>query len=535
MITWLVVSAVALVGVGLGYGLGAFDSLSGPISPPALAQGAAIPVTDDTYTTTADPEANAGTEPELKAGGANSAVAVTYVRFEASKTVDSAKLRLPIAKIAADEVVEVSQVDSQWNETNLVASNAPSFGAVLDSQSVKTSDTYVEFTVSAIKQGAVAFAVTTPSSANQISFNSRQSQIDAPSLQLGSSGGQTPATESQSLLDGKCQVQQKLVPSCGSLQGVAPGAHSGDSKPDALRGFESRTGHGQHIYHSYHRGNGELFPTKDEIALTNEKQPRVLFINWKPQGASWAAIANGDPDTDAYLDKLASHLKTNFDKPFFFTVHHEPEDDVDPSKDSGYTAADYAAMFRHVIERLRANGVDKMVSVMVYMAYLKWTKQPWHSQLYPGDDVVDWVGWDTYGYSEPGYGYGDFAELVNRVDAADPGWPGFYRWAANSFPDKPLMVAEWGVWYSEDNRRHQGDVFASAAAQLALFPRIKALVYFESENAEGRNSSVDADPHGLDAYRRLAGSRHFSVGLGLSQLPRSSYFLILFRGEQFAS
>ena len=28
--------------------------------------------------------------------------------------------------------------------------------------------------------------------------------------------------------------------------------------------------------------------------------------------------------------------------------------------------------------------------------------------------MVDWIGFDTYSYSEPGYGHGDFAELLNR-------------------------------------------------------------------------------------------------------------------------
>ena len=49
--------------------------------------------------------------------------------------------------------------------------------------------------------------------------------------------------------------------------------------------------------------------------------------------------------------------------------------------------------------------------------------------MYPGDDVVDWIGFDTYAYSDPGYGHGDFAELLNRRMASRPNWPGFYNWA----------------------------------------------------------------------------------------------------------
>ena len=49
-------------------------------------------------------------------------------------------------------------------------------------------------------------------------------------------------------------------------------------------------------------------------------------------------------------------------------------------------------MFRYVINRLRADGVTNLVSVMVLMAYMPWIRQSWLDDLYPGDDVVDWVG-----------------------------------------------------------------------------------------------------------------------------------------------
>ena len=96
-------------------------------------------------------------------------------------------------------------------------------------------------------------------------------------------------------------------------------------------------------------------------------------------------------------------------------MHHEAEDNVREKKGSGYTAEDYSAMYRYVVKRLRAHG----------------RRQPGHrpgahgvrpahharsgsSEMYPGNDVVDWIGFDTYAYSDPGYGHGDFAELLNR-------------------------------------------------------------------------------------------------------------------------
>jgi len=310
-----------------------------------------------------------------------------------------------------------------------------------------------------------------------------------------------------------CTTGDKLIPTCGALVGVAAGAHTSRPKEQAFLEFESTVEQTQQIYHAYERGNARLFPTADQIALTEDPaHPRTLFINWKPQGATWAEIAAGDPDTDAYLDRLAAHISTDFDKPFFFTVHHEPENDVVQKAGSGMEAADYAAMFRYVVERLRADGVDQLVSVMNYMGYLKWVEKPWHEALYPGDDVVDWIGLSGYGQSLHDDGQSDFGEIVDQTKG-ESAWPGFYHWVAKEHPTKPMMLAEWGVFHEERYPDHQAAVFAAARYQMAHYPRLKAIVYFESPDAEGRNSEVHLDQDALDAFRDLMQSPFFDVRL----------------------
>lgn len=302
------------------------------------------------------------------------------------------------------------------------------------------------------------------------------------------------------------------------LWGVAPGAHSSTPRHVALDEFEEKTGRKQVIYHAYHRGT-EIFPTEKERQIARD---RLLFLNWKPQGATWAEIAQGDPDTEAYLDRLADHIKSTFGEPFFFSVHHEPENDVDPRAGSGFTAEDYAAMYRHAILGLRARGVTNLVSTMVYMAYVPLNAEPWFESLYPGDDVVDWVGWDAYAHSEPGeYGFGDFAEMMNRRSSSRPSWPGFYNWAAERHPDKPLMVSEWGVWHASGNPSHRAHFYGTVGRQMPLFPRVKAMVYFDTpRDQRGRDSRVDRTPDGLAAYRTLGQERMFQVRLSQIRLSQ---------------
>ncbi|WP_412739224.1 glycoside hydrolase family 26 protein [Krasilnikovia sp. MM14-A1259] len=323
-------------------------------------------------------------------------------------------------------------------------------------------------------------------------------------------GGVTPRAAAA----GNCHTGAKLVPTCGVLWGVAPGAFTDVPGATALATFERKTGRHQDIYHAYHQGIKQLFPTPAEIAIARQPgRERLLLINWKkPYTTSWAKIAKGDPATDAFLDRLAVHINSTFREPFFFTVHHEGEDNVRPRAGSGYTAKDYAAMYRHVVLRLRAHGVTNLVTVLVHMAYVPHTT--WFDDMYPGDDVVDWIGMDSYSYADPGYGHGDFTEMLNRQSSARPTWPGFYAWAARKHPTKPLMVAEWGVWASRRNPTYQAAFYRAVGAQISRFPRIRAMVYFETpHNQDKRDSRVDSTPASLAAYRWLGSLPTFQVAV----------------------
>jgi hypothetical protein len=323
-------------------------------------------------------------------------------------------------------------------------------------------------------------------------------------------GGPRPARAAGG---GPCRTGVKLVPTCGVLWGVAPGAFTDKRGVQALTAFEEKTERHQDIYHAYHRGQRQLFPTRQEISIARQRgKSRVLFLNWKPTGASWAAIARGDQRTDAYLDRLAPYIRKNFPEQFFFAVHHEAEDNIKEKAGSGYTAKDYAGMYRHVVKRLRAHGVDNIVTVLVHMAYVPHTTQTWFDDMYPGDDVVDWIGFDTYAYSDPGYGHGDFAELLNRRSGLTPDWPGFYNWAARKHPGKPLMVAEWGVWSSKRNPSHKAEFYREVGRQIGRFPNIRAMVAFDTpHNQQGRDSRVDTSAASLQAYRWLGNLPVFQV------------------------
>jgi beta-mannanase len=140
------------------------------------------------------------------------------------------------------------------------------------------------------------------------------------------------------------------------------------------------------------------------------------------------------------------------------------------------------------------------------------TTKKWFEAMYPGNDVVDWIGFDTYAYSDPGYGHGDFAELLNRTASNRPTWPGFYNWATTRHPNKPLMVAEWGVWSSKRNPKHKAEFYTEVGQQISKFSKIRAMVHFDTpHNQDGRDSRVDATRESLAAYRKLGNLPVFQV------------------------
>jgi len=298
------------------------------------------------------------------------------------------------------------------------------------------------------------------------------------------------------------------------LWGAAAGGFTQTPRDEALKSWEALTGRTATIYHTYHKGD-EKFPTAAEIAMTKDPaKPRVLLLNWKvAYNTTWAKVAAGAQNTR--IDNWAAYVKKTYPtQRFFLALHHEPENDVDATAGSGMTAKDYAAMYRHVITRLRAAGVTNMVNVVAYMGNEKWMAQSWWKDLYPGDDVVDWIGLDSYVSVEKGYyHYGDMGDLLDRKPSG--GGLGWYDHMVKNHPAKPIMVAEWGMYHRVKYPTDKGPAFNTVVPELAAHPAIKAVVYFDTaaDDEGDRNIAVDSTPSSLAAFRNVAADPMFKVTL----------------------
>ncbi len=477
-----------------------------------------LKATGDAYVSASAPASNYGTADTLRVSGKTGQVKTSYVSFTVpatpGRTVTKAELilnrtgrHLPVTTLRVADVV-----GAKVNETSVTAANAPKPGAVLATAATTTTTASVAFTVTAAtkKPGSVMFTVSSPVTTDVLQFASREAGATGPQLILTTTATTKPPTTKPPTTKppAKCTVSAKLVPSCARWLGIAAQAYSGLPAATTLAHDEAFTGSDFALSHQY-KTNATLFPTAADIAIAQQPgHNRVLLENWKPAtDKTWAQVANGA--ADARIDAEAAYLKSHFDLPFFLAVWHEPENDVNTAPGSGMTVADYRAMYRHVILRLRADGATKFVSVMNYMGFGRWNSML--DGLYPGDDVVDWIAYDPYQTNNAsGLAGHDFADMVNR---GYQGGKGFYTWATTTHPTKPLMLAEWGGLYNPANPTGQAAFFKTVTTQIASFPALKALVYFDIDtkyhNINGMGTTPDSSPTSLTAWKTLVTNAAF--------------------------
>ncbi len=555
------VSVLAAVLTGAGTAIGA------PAAAGA-ATGAELTVSagDDTYTSSGRRSAVFGAEDKLVVGRLAGDVKISFLKFAvpAGAPVTGARLKLTTIGDVTGKVTVSRVLDNAWTEKKLTSATAPALGLPVATVAPKSTASELVFDLGAeiTGPGTYSLAVQSSATAAVTRFRSAEAKFGRPALIVTTAPAtEAPATEAPAPVETPaeeptvapvettspapttpapttpaatapapttpapttpapttpapakgCTTDAMLVPSCGVLWGGAAGGFTDAPRDQALIDWEKTSGRTATIFHTYHKGD-EPFPTKAEIAMTRDAaRPRVLLLNWKiAYGSTWAKVAKGEQDKR--IDAFAARVKATYNEKFFLVLNHEPENDVIARAGSGWEAKDFAAMYRHTILRLRAKGVTNAINVMAYMGNEKWMSQSWWKDIYPGDDVVDWMGLDSYVSAEKGYyHYGLFADLLDRKGKTGPG---FYDWAVTK--RKPLMVAEWGAYHRIGKPADKAPAYNSVRPELAKRPLIKAIVHFDTEHDDegDRDISITSTRTGLAAFRKLAADPIFNVTLKL--------------------
>ncbi|WP_052397187.1 glycoside hydrolase family 26 protein [Streptomyces sp. NRRL F-5123] len=239
----------------------------------------------------------------------------------------------------------------------------------------------------------------------------------------------------------------------------------------------------------YYQGWDEPFSAED--AELSYEQGALPLVTWEPQGRSRAAdqpqyslkkIASGA--FDAYIITFARQVKAT-GQPVVLRFAHEMNGDWYPwsEQHSGNSPGDYVRAWRHVHDLFQAVGSTQVIWVWSPNV-LRGTKNVALEPLYPGDQYVDWIGIDGYGFGEKTAG----EVLQPTVDTV------------RRFSRKPILLTETGSAPGPQQAGWTADLFR----WIKSTPNVIGFVWFQHSQDEGGQYDYrfDIDPRTRAAFRQ---------------------------------
>lgn len=327
----------------------------------------------------------------------------------------------------------------------------------------------------------------------------------------------------------ECANSEILAPCEGALLGS-----SGDfrdelgnevNKIDTFLAAETQIGRRYDVFHDFLSNNDWNTIETNGFPYSSKLQGlvaggRILFINWKNERGpnEWTAIATGSQD--ATIEATARAFAA-FGQKVFLTFYHEPEDNIkkaspDDIEQQYALCRDYSDAFRYLHDKFVELGATNVVWVWDMQGFSDWFPY-YENGLYPGNDVVDWVGFNKYNW----YGckvdkWTSFEETL----ASPMAW--LNANAALVDQDKPVMIGEFSTEenmpVATNSDETKGDWFRSIPSVLAnSYPRIKAMVMFDTEGRDAVNVEpqfcywgIDSSPDALQGFSDMAANPYFN-------------------------
>ncbi|KRF34625.1 glycoside hydrolase family 26 protein [Nocardioides sp. Soil805] len=251
---------------------------------------------------------------------------------------------------------------------------------------------------------------------------------------------------------------------------------------------------------SYYWGYGDVFPAAPELAHSRGGTRDVL-LSWDMGETRFVEWSRGDHD--AYLDQIAEAALAY---PYDVYVRPWPEMNGDwqsfqPTRDGGKayggTPTEFVAAWRHVVDHLRAAGVDNLKWVFnpTVDTYAETTRV---GDIWPGAGYVDVLGLDGFNWGKDSL-WGEWRSFTAVFKKQ-------YQRLTRLHPTAPVWICEVG---SKEPRRQDGaprDHRRSKARWITdmmsarAFPRIDTVVWFNE--AKERDWRIESSRGSLRAMRR---------------------------------
>lgn len=293
------------------------------------------------------------------------------------------------------------------------------------------------------------------------------------------------ASEAISQTPVNCQPNNILVNPCRPWLGAAADGYPGvaSDSESQFEYLEQLTGRKLDIFHDYHPP-GSLPLNSAEIYFA-ERANTYIYVNWKP-ASNWASADGGNATVNSQIDQAAASIKSVAPHKIFLTIWHEPENDVSPGtsscpglKGAAGSPAQYISMWQNVENRFKADGVTNVVWVMNYMSYQVWDCLV--PQLWPGNNLVDWVAMDPYPVPSTPTWAGTVGRFYNVLLKDES--------PATDFTSKPWAVAEFGTCYfTQESQSYTYFQEAKQALDANTYPNLKMYILFDSNEGPGANN-----------------------------------------------
>ncbi|MFD2726263.1 glycoside hydrolase family 26 protein [Hyunsoonleella rubra] len=225
--------------------------------------------------------------------------------------------------------------------------------------------------------------------------------------------------------------------------------------------------------------------TKKHTNSTGTSQNHQMLVSQFPNSAlhsamwmvgKWSVTENTILGIyDPVIKRYANWVKT-INRPVYLRIGYEfdgPHNVLEPK--------DYVRAYRHIVDVLRAEGVDNIAYVWHSYAAAPYKNYPL-SDWYPGDDYVDWVGISIFGHAYSKTGLNKEGEAVLDFAKAHK---------------KPVMIAESNPIFGieADNPKVWDDWFVNYFS-LVYEKNIKAICFINEDwtlvNIEGLSKWKDA-------------------------------------------
>lgn len=315
--------------------------------------------------------------------------------------------------------------------------------------------------------------------------------------------------------------QQLLMPKEGAYSGAYVDFGEGESHVtyDALTGFERMTGKHLAVVAFGNFWGDQEFPAKTMAMIAGYGAIPLLF--WSPWDKPYEERRGPDrfnlPDIlagkwDGFIDQWAEAARL-YGKPMLVAWGIEMNGSWFPWSGHYYgggTVIGYdqdgqplyqgpelvKQAYRYVVDRVRARKADNILWGF-HVNHFAVPYEPWNTNManyYPGAGYVDWLGLSVYGKMHKSNDWSYFYDVMDNG----------YKEICQLDPDKPVIVAEWGV--GEFPADDKGKFISRAFADMQeKYRRVKAAVYWHErwENKDGSfsNLRVNSSPEALAAYR----------------------------------